>query len=340
MPTKDELKSHLAQHVAETVRLVNDALRSKGLDKLRPVLERIGKGAKLPHWFDELRATGTLPNKDGKTIGSVIEMILVAVLEMHTFKGMSIPPLKINPARGVDIPDLDLGVKSPSENFCTSEPFFSAYERLLGSSHDILVLLTNYQDEKEKKNEALRVQIIASKYLRATQIADESLCKIAKKHRKWIVKEDVGRAQRFFRFLAYVNQSDWRAGQLLRMIAIMNDSRAVIDLLDAAKKDFTTKNKLKMKQGKIPIADSDADALERVRKVNPIHVGLLDACDGWLTETRRETARAPSNHEWKELLASPLEGVIGVSLALQWRYNFGRLFGMADADTCANGDQS
>ena len=27
---------------------------------------------------------------------------------------------------------------SPSENFCTSEPFFSAYERLLGSDHDVL----------------------------------------------------------------------------------------------------------------------------------------------------------------------------------------------------------
>ena len=79
-----------------------------------------------------------IPNLDGKTIGSVIEMLLVAVLETFTFSGLGVPPLKLNPARGIDLPDLDLGVKSPSENFCTGEPFFSPYERLLGSEHDVL----------------------------------------------------------------------------------------------------------------------------------------------------------------------------------------------------------
>ena len=48
----------------------------------------------------------------------------------------------------------------------------------------------------------------------------------------------------------------------------------------------------------------------------------------------KETARAPSDAEWKAILASPLEGAIGVSLALQWRYNFGRLFDMEAADEC------
>lgn len=76
-------------------------------------------------------------------------MLLVALLETSTFRGMGVPPLGINPARGVDLPDIDLGIKSPSQNYCTSEPFFSAYERLLGSEHDMVVLLTDYQTAKK-----------------------------------------------------------------------------------------------------------------------------------------------------------------------------------------------
>ncbi len=73
----------------------------------------------------------------------------VAVLETSTFKKLALPPLRINPARGVDLPDLDIGIKSPSKNFCTSEPFFSVYERLLGSEYDALILLTDYQTAKK-----------------------------------------------------------------------------------------------------------------------------------------------------------------------------------------------
>ena len=78
------------------------------------------------------------------------------------------------------MPDLDLGVKSPSENYCTSEPFFSAYERLLGGEHDVLVLLTDYQQAKKKP--PLRLQIIQWRYLRASQVTDCNLCRIALIH--------------------------------------------------------------------------------------------------------------------------------------------------------------
>ncbi|HUY90148.1 MAG TPA: hypothetical protein VMV10_15530 [Pirellulales bacterium] len=123
-------------------------------------MKRIGRGGVLPHWYKNLKKKGDLPNLDGKTIGSVIEMLLVGVLETSTFRGLEIPALRINPARGIDLPDLDLGVKSPSENYCTSEPFFSAYERLLGSEYDILVLLTDYQTAK--KSPPLKLQIIVT----------------------------------------------------------------------------------------------------------------------------------------------------------------------------------
>jgi len=93
-------------------------------------------------------------------------MLLVAVLEKIIFQGLEIPPLRVNPARGVDLPDLDLGIKSPSENCSTSEPFFSAYERLIGSEYDALILLTDYQTAK--KNPPLKLQIIKFKYLDKT----------------------------------------------------------------------------------------------------------------------------------------------------------------------------
>jgi hypothetical protein len=288
----------------------------------------------LPHWFEALSKEGILPNADGKTIGSIVEMLLLSVIETHTFAGMTFPPLKINPARGVDFPDLGLGVKSPSKNFCTSEPYFSAYERLLGSNHDILVLITDYQ--VAKKAPPLRLQIIYWRYLRSTQVADENLCRIAKKHRDWLVHEDEGRAQRFFRFLAYINQSDWRAARLLQLVTDMTDDALLHRHLASAKRDFSKTNSDRMKKGNVPLPDSEIDALERIANVKPLYLGVLDATENWLIEVRKETARAPSQNEWKSLLASPLEGAIGVSLALQWRYNFGRLFGAQAGEKCGD----
>src|SRR5581483_6300335 len=122
MPTKAELRAKLQGRLSDTMGRVNSALAGKGVQPLEAVLKRIGRGQQLPHWYAGLKATHTLPNLDGKTIGSVVEMLLVAVLETYTFAGLGVPSLRINPARGVDLPDLDLGVKSPSENFCTSEP--------------------------------------------------------------------------------------------------------------------------------------------------------------------------------------------------------------------------
>ena len=139
MPTKAELRRILQDKLSETMARVNSALSGRDVEKLETVFKRIGRGQQLPHWYEGLKTNHTLPNLDGKTIGSVVEMLLVAVLETYTFAGLSAPPLRINPARGVDLPDLDLGVKSPSENYCTSEPFFSAYERLIGGEDDMLV---------------------------------------------------------------------------------------------------------------------------------------------------------------------------------------------------------
>src|SRR5262245_10637565 len=101
----DDAKGHLRKRVRERldeiVANVNRALKGQDLERLRPVLERVGRGMALPHWYAELASRGVLPNLDGKTIGSVVEMLFVAVLETHILSDLS-PKLRINPARGVD----------------------------------------------------------------------------------------------------------------------------------------------------------------------------------------------------------------------------------------------
>lgn len=215
---------------------------------------------------------------------------------------------------------------TPSENFCTSEPYFSAYERLLGSEHDVLVLLTDYQ--QAKKNPPLKLQITRWRYLKMTQVADQNLCRIARQHRDWQIEEEEARAQRDFRFLAYVNQSDWRAKRLLTLIDHLRDEDQIRSQIKKAEKDFETANKKRLKAGKIPLPEADLEALRTILSVQPLHYGVIDAADNWIVDVVKDAARAPNPNEWKRLRAGPLDGLIGMSLALQWRYNFGRLFGV------------
>jgi hypothetical protein len=325
--SKGDLRRLVRENLDIIISQVNAALRGEGLHILERVLARLGRGSQLPHWYELLRTDRCLPNLDGKTIGSVVEMILVAVLETATFAGVQIPPLRINPARGVDLPDLDLGVKSPSENFCTSEPYFSAYERLLGSEHDALVLLTDYQEAK--KSPPLKLQIIDGKYLTRTQIADENLCRTAKKHRGWLLGQNEAWARKVFRFLAYVNQSDWRAKRILKLLDIMLDEGAVKLEVKKSEADFAAVNKRNVKRGRLLLPISELEAITSVLNVTPKVLGVIDAADNWVTEVIKDAARAPNGNEWQRFLTSPLDGAIGMSLALQWRYNFGRLFGAA-----------
>jgi hypothetical protein len=86
MIPKHKLRNSVRERLDEIVAGVNTALRGdESLAALKPVLERNGGGGKIPHWFKELSVGGTLPNLDGKTIGSVVEMLLIAVLEKRTF---------------------------------------------------------------------------------------------------------------------------------------------------------------------------------------------------------------------------------------------------------------
>ncbi len=267
MPSPEDLRTLVRANIDDIARRINLALKGKQLKKLQPVLRRIGRGGNLPHWYERLASDGVLPNLDGKTIGSVVEMLLVAVLETTTFSGIDAPPLRINPARGIDLPDLELGVKSPSENYCTSEPFFSAYDRLLGAECDVLVLLTDYQSAKQ--NPPLCLQIIEWRYLNASHVADRGLCALAKVHREWLLSEKEAWARRLFRFLAYVNQSDWRARIIVNLIDVMRDDVAVDRLVQRSAADFDRRNRLLTRKGRPLIPDSDLAAIQAVSAMSP-----------------------------------------------------------------------
>lgn len=325
MSSKKELRKIVKENLDDAMKSLNLALQGKGLSKLEPIIKRIGRNGELPHWYEGLKNNKTLPNLDGKTIGSVLEMLFVAVLETVTLKEQRIT-LRINPARGIDLPDIDLGVKSPSENYCTSEPFFSAFERLYGNEHDCIVMLTDYQTAKKKP--PLKIKVIKWRYLKGSEVADENLCKIARNHRSWLISDDVSRAKRVFRFLAFVNQSDWRAKQLLAMVNCLNEPDTWFDqAINEAEKDYAKKNKERSKKNRDLLPEDDLNAIQSIGKISPRYIGVVDQLDNWLTEVLKDASRAPNDNEWGRLVNGDLDGKIGMSFALQWRYNFGRLFG-------------
>jgi DNA (cytosine-5)-methyltransferase 1 len=47
--------------------------------------------------------------------------------------------------------------------------------------------------------------------------------------------------------------------------------------------------------------------------------------------------RLPNDNEWQRFLTSPLDGLIGMSFALQWRYDFGKLFGAGEGEAEGEG---
>lgn len=322
---RDCVRQGLDRAVAD----LNKALRGDDLAKLEPVLTRLGRGGQVPHWFDQLRRKGTLPNLDGKTIGSVLEMLFVAILETSVLAAQGVGKLRVNPASGVDLPDLGLGIKSPAENYCTSEPFFSAYERLLGSGFDVVVLLTDYQTAK--RSPPLRLQIIRWKYLYQHEMADRSLCAVARKHREWLLQTSEVHAMKVFKFLAYINQSDWLARQLLHLIdALRSESEGDL-LLRAAEDDFAKTNRRRAQQDKPLVPEQQVESLRLIQSISPRWIGVVDAADNWVAEVHKDFARLPNENEWQRLIACPLDGRIGMSFALQWRYNFGSLFGPGDS---------
>jgi hypothetical protein len=160
-----------------------------------------------------------------------------------------------------------------------------------------------------------------------TQLADENQCRIARFNRDWLLADSEVRTKKVFRFLAYVNQSDWLGKQLLRLVEAIQDENAVHEAVALATSDFDRKNREFLRLDKPAIPDDDLASLRSILNVKPLRIGVIEAADNWVVQTQKEAGRAPNDNEWQRLLCGPLDGLIGMSFALQWRYNFGRLFG-------------
>jgi len=324
-----DLRGILKENLDYSMEQLNEILAGRHLEQIIPSLTHVYSKHVLPHWFSQLQKDHTLPNLDGKTIGSILEMLYVSVLETYVFSKYKIS-LSLNPAKGIDIPELELGIKSPSENYCTSEPFFSPYERILGNPYDILVLLTNYQDEK--KNPPLKIQIIKWKYLNGSQVSDANLCGIARKHRGWLLQENSTELQKVICFLTHVVKSDWLPRILLKLIDVLNDEEALLKTIELSKKDFETKNKKNEKAGKDLIPAEDLEVIDKIQSNTPLYISVINAANNWVIDYHKNFGRMPSPDEWSRFLVSPLDGVIGMSYALQWRYNFSSIFNIKNSD--------
>ncbi len=132
-----------------------------------------------------------------------------------------------------------------------------------------------------------------------------------------------------------MNQTDWRARQILKLLVSLNDDAAIRRGIESSIQDFQRTNKAAEKKDKPTIPDADLAELERILKVSPLKLGLIEAADNWVMDTLKDAGRAPNENEWQRFKTSPLDGVIGMSFALQWRYNFGKLFG-SEQDYSAN----
>jgi hypothetical protein len=192
------------------------------------------------------------------------------------------------------------------------------------------VLLTDYQEKKATP--PLQLQIKKCAYLANTEIADFRLCEIARKQRACLLRLNETWAQKAFRFLAYVNQSDWRAKQLLAILRVLDQPRAIGELVKGAELDYVKKNKQFEIKLKPIIPESDFEAIRGILSRKPIELGVIDALDTWVMETLQDAARLPSAGEWKQLKDGPLNGRIGMSFALPWRFNFGPVFGVRVED--------
>ena len=93
-----------------------------------------------------------------------------------------------------------------------------------------------------------------------------------------------------------------------------------------AEEDFRKKNAERARKDKDTIPDHEIESLLSIAESQPIILGIVDAVDNWVVENYKDFARLPNENEWRRLLVSPLNGQIGMSFALQWRYNFARVF--------------
>jgi hypothetical protein len=101
---------------------------------------------------------------------------------------------------------------------------------------------------------------------------------------------------------------------------------------DAIDADFSRIDRGRDEKGAPPIPDADVEALRKIVVAgNSRRQALTNQLENRVTEFLEDASRNPNGSTWKRRLRSSLDGPIGMSFALPWRYHFGRLFARPDA---------
>ena len=96
--------------------------------------------------------------------------------------------------------------------------------------------------------------------------------------------------------------------------------------LDKILLKFQKKRKKDIKNGEFHLDESIYDKLNSIKVSSNRVEKIINYCSDWVIHTHKDFARMPNDNEWERFLRSPLDGKIGLSFALQWRFNFGHVF--------------
>lgn len=289
----ERVRNYLRQNMESLTRQVNRAFaESEVLESLRNAISNNSPNGEVPPWFENLLREGGLRVTNGKSIGSIVEKVVAAVIEVYMIPEIDdVEPfsVELNPAAGVDLPQIQIGIKSPSENWDTSEPFFSPFERITGNVHDCLVFLTNFQ--QVKNNLPYTLAMIDSRYLLGSELSDHVLTNHALRARN-IIGIESGIYIKFCRFLCLMNKNSRDDQPILNIF--LQHFRAV--------------------------EDDDENPAPSLHECELFLDRWMEANGGVFAKL------APTELETQRLENGPLNGSIGISFALQWRYTFRSTF--------------
>lgn len=267
----------LREKLPVIVREVNRYLKGCDHDQILQYILPFEQKRKQPLWLKHIEAHGKPDRDNSKSWGTYIEKLLKA--EMARTLAIRITG---SAAKGVDIPELQIGLKATSDkNPQSSEPLLSAYQRILGSTHDILVVI--YNGTEFNGGDAKHLCVVETAWFTATQLADKTLCetarhlqKAAQKHTPPVEEEVL---KRCLRLIAYVNRQGRRLPAYYRRL---EDALKIVSP-DSIRQALAAGERETMPQLEPPL---------------------------------------PTPADWKTFLKSPLDGKISVSFALQWRYHY------------------
>ncbi len=241
---------------------------------------------------------------DGKSIGTFIEKLLTILLSIEkgcVFTGSA--------AKGVDLPELNLGIKATSDRQPqSSEAFKNAYERIFGIDNALLVFIYNGTAYANDVEENLRC--IQHYLLSETNVADKGLCAFARDARELYGGNIIG---------------DDLLKSVLRLLVVSDKSNREFLGMSRIVREMASILSGRTEGVEFRYLDAKAADTRRYLTGTKVQKALVDA-------VRAYQAHFPSfpfandglisDEQFVLFLEHPLDGKISISFALQWRFQF------------------